>query len=121
MRFFAQSMILLAIAASFTSLLDSSSCKEELSSHCLRSRAAPIFFCCASTVCPTIRGTSVLKPESWLAYCLYHRQHLRRVHLLVQELHDAAELVWNPVGHGDESHLACLEVRLDLLPDLVRF
>jgi hypothetical protein len=49
-------------------------------------------------------------------YC----QHLGRVHLTVQELHDPSELGRDDIGHKHQANPASLQVRLDLLPKIFR-
>src|SRR5262249_195052 len=48
-----------------------------------------------------------------------HCEHFGRVHLAVEELHDAAKLRGDHVRYKNHSDPPCLEVRLDPLPELL--
>lgn len=64
------------------------------------------------------RGTSVFRFRAPPAYL--DDQDLGRVHLLVQELHDPAELGRDGVGYEAQADLAGLEIGLHPLPEVTR-
>ena len=57
-------------------------------------------------------------PPGVLAYL--DGQDLARVHLLVQEFHDPAELGRDDIGHEDQTDLASLEIGLHPLREVAR-